>query len=64
MNFLVSIYKPPSQNSYYSLNSISDMLDSYSNHSEYKVIFGDFNMSPVKPEMNTFLNTENLTNLI
>ena len=46
------------------MNSISDMLDYYSNYYEYKVILGDFNMNPVKPEMNTFLNTENLTNLI
>ena len=28
------------------------------------VPFGDFNMNPVKPEMNTFWNKENLTNLI
>ena len=34
------------------------MLDCYSNYYEYKVILGDFNMNPVKPEMNTFLNTE------
>ena len=40
------------------------MLHDYSNHYECKVIFGDFNMNPAKPEMNTFLNTENLTNLI
>ena len=46
------------------MNSISDMLDYYSNYYEYKVILGDFNMNPVKPEMNTFLNTENVTNLI
>ena len=61
---ILSIYKPPSQNSHYFLNSISDMLDYYLNHYEYKVIFEDFDMNPVKPEMNTFLNTENLTNLI
>ena len=40
------------------------MLDYYSNHYEYKVILGDFNMNPVKPEMNTSLNTEDFTNLI
>ena len=60
----ISIYKPPSQNSQYFLNSIFDMLDYYSNHYKYKVIFGDFNTNPAKPEMNTFLNTENLTSLI
>ena len=26
------------------------MLDYYSNHYEYKVIFGDFNMNPAKPK--------------
>ena len=31
---------------------------------EYKVIFGDFNMNPVKSEMNTFLNTATRTKLI
>ena len=40
------------------------MLDYYSSHYEYKVIFGDFNLNPFLPVMNTFLNTENLTNLI
>ena len=27
-------------------------------------MFADFNMNRVKPEMGTFLNTENLTNLV
>ena len=54
---LLSIYKPLSLNSQYFLNSIPyfDMLDYYSNHHEYKVIFGDFNLNPVTPEMNTLL---------
>ena len=60
----ISIYRPPSQKSQCILNSISDMLDYYSSHYEYKVIFGDFNLNPVKPEMSTFLKAENLTNLI
>ena len=59
-----SIYKPPSQNSHYFLNSVSDMLNYYSNHYENKVIFGDFNMNTVKPEMNIFLSWDNITNLI
>ena len=40
------------------------MLDYYSNHYEYKVIYGDFDTNSVMPEMNKFLNTDNLTNLI
>ena len=31
---------------------------------EYKVILEDFNINPVKPQMKTFLKTENLTYLI
>ena len=60
----ISIYRPPSQKSQCILNSISDMLDYYSSHYEYKVIFGDFSLNPVKPEMSTFLKAEKLTNLI
>ena len=60
----ISSYKMPSQNSQYLLNYISDMLDCYSNHYEYKVIFADFNVNPVKLEINTFSNTENPTILI
>ena len=29
------------------------MLDYYSDHYEYKVISGDFNMNPIKPEMDS-----------
>ena len=60
----LSIYKLPSQNSQYFLNSISNMLDYYWNNYEYKIILRDFSMNPVKPEMKTFLNMENRTNLI
>ena len=44
----ISIYKQPSQNIQYFLNFISDMSHCYSNHYEYKVIFGDFNMNSAK----------------
>ena len=40
------------------------MLDYYLNHYKYKLKFRDFNMNPLKPEMSTFLNTENIANLI
>ena len=54
----------PTQNNQYFLIFISDMLDYYSNQYEYKVTFWDLNMNPAKPEMNSFLNMKNLTNLI
>ena len=40
------------------------MLDYHWNQYKYKVIFGYFNMNPVKSEMNIFLNKDSLTNLI
>ena len=46
----ISIYKSPSQNSQYFFDYISDMIY-YSNRYEYKEMFGDFNMKPVKPGM-------------
>ena len=49
---------------HYSCQWLPDMLDYYSNHYKYKLKFRDFNMNPLKPEMSTFLNTENITNLI
>ena len=52
----VGIYKPPSLNSQYFLDTLSDLLDFYSNHYDNKVILGDFNLKPTDPLMMTFLN--------
>ena len=51
----VGIYKPPSLNIQYFLNTLSDLLDFYSNHYDNKVILGDFNLYLV-----TFLNERDL----
>ena len=60
----VGIYKPPSLNSQYFLDNLSDLLDFYSNHYDNEVILGDFNLKPTDPLMMTFLNEHDLINLI
>ena len=60
----VGIYKPPSLNSQYFLDTLSDLLDFYSNHYDNKVILGDFNLKPTDPLIMTFLNEHDLINLI
>ena len=60
----VAIYKPPSLNSQYFLDTLSDLLDFYSNHYDNKVILGDFNLKPTDPLIMTFLNEHDLINLI
>ena len=61
---LIAIYKPPSLNSQFFLDTLSDLLDFYSNHYEKKVILRDFNLKPTDPLMMTFLNEHDLINLI
>ena len=60
----VGSYKPPSLNSQNFLDTLSDLLDFYSNHYDNKVILGDFNLKPTDPLMMTFSNEHNLINLI
>ena len=60
----VGIYKPPSLNSQYFLDTLSDLLDFYSNHYDNKVILGDFNLKPTDSLIMTFLNEHDLINLI
>ena len=60
----VAIYKPPSLNSQYFLDTLSDLLDFYSNHYDSKIILGDFNLKPTDPLIMSFLNEHDLINLI
>ena len=60
----VGTYKPPSLNSQCFFDTLSDLLDFYSNHYDNKVILGDFNLKPTDPLMMTFLNKHDLINLI
>ena len=43
---IVSIYRPPSLNSHYSCDKISDLLDLYSSKYDNKVVLGAFHFEP------------------
>ena len=60
----VSIYKPPSQSNQYSLDLLGDLLDFYSQNNDNKVILGDFNLEPSNPNIVSFMNNQNLFNLV
>ena len=60
----VGMYKLPSLNSQYFLDTLSDLLDYYYNQHENKVILGGFNLKPTHPLMMTFLNEHDLINLV
>ena len=60
----VSIYKPPSQSNQYFLDILGDLLDFYSQDNDNKVILGDFNLEPSNPSIASFMNNQNLFNLV
>ena len=60
----VSIYKPPSQSNQYFLDILGDLLDFYSQGYDEKVILGDFNLEPSNPSIVSFMNNQNLFNLV
>ena len=60
----VSIYKPPSQSNQYFLDILGDLLDFYSQDYDNKVILGDFNLEPSNPSIFSFMNNQNLFNLV
>ena len=58
----VGTYKPPSLATQYFLDTLSDLLDFYSNHYDDKAMLGDFKI-PTDPLMVTFLKEHDLINL-
>ena len=60
----ISVYKPPSLNNQYFCDSLSELLDFYSNIYDNKVVFGDFNLGISHPVMLLFMNNENFINLV
>ena len=59
-----SVYKPPSLNSQYSCDSLSELLDLYSSIYSNKPVFGDFNLQISHPVILSFMNNENFINLV
>ena len=62
--FFLCIYKPPSMNSQYFLDSLSDIIDYYSNVYDNHIVIGDFNLEPSQMYLETFMETHNYFNLI
>ena len=60
----VSIYKPLSQSNQYFLDLLGDLLDFYSQDYDNKVILGDFNLETSNPSIVSFMNNQNLFNLV
>ena len=60
----VSVCKPPSPNSRYFCDSLTELLDFYSSIYDSKVVFGDFNLDISHPVMLSFMNNENFINLV
>ena len=60
----VSAYKPPSLNSQYFCDSLSELLDFYASIYDNNFFFGDFNLEILHPVMLSFMNNENFINIV
>ena len=61
---MTSIYRPPSRNSEYFLNSLTKIIDYFANTYDNHLILGDFNLEPTDSALMEFLDSNSLTNLI
>ena len=61
---MISIYRPPSQNSEYFLNSLTKIIDYFANTYDDHLILSDFNLEPTDSALMEFLDSNSLTNLI
>ena len=62
--FFLCIYKPPSMKCQYFLDSLSDIIDCYSNVYDSHILIGDFNLEPSQMYLETFIETHNYFNLV
>ena len=61
---VISIYRPPSQDSEFFLNSLTIILDHFTKTYDNYLIMGDFNLEPHDKRLGYFLNSNNLNNLV
>ena len=61
---VISIYRPPSQNSEYFLNFHARMIGYFANICDNHLMLGDFNLQPTDSALMRFLDSNSLTNLI
>ena len=57
--FFLSIYKPPSQNCQYFLDSLHNIIDFYSGIYDNHIVLGDFNMDPSHTQLSAFMEHYN-----
>ena len=61
---VISVYRPPSQNSEYFLNELDKIIDYFSVSNDNHVIIGDFNLEPSAVLSKHFMNSNALFDLI
>ena len=61
---VMSIYRPPSQNSEYFLNSLTKIIYYFANTYDNHLMLGGFNLEPTDSALMGFLDNNSLTNLI
>ena len=61
---VISIYRPPSQNSEFFLNSLTSIIDHFTKLFDNYIIIGDFNLEPSDTTLKHFLDSNGLHNLI
>ena len=61
---MISIYRPPSQNSEYFLNNLTEVIHFFADTYDKYLIMGDLIIEQSDPSLKTFLNSNNLYNLI
>ena len=61
---VISIYRSPSQNNEYFLNSLTKIIDYFANVYDNHLILGDFKLEPTDSALMGFLYSNSLTNLI
>ena len=61
---VISIYRPPSQNSEFFLNFLTSIIDHFTKLFDNYIIIGDFNLEPSNTTVKHFLDSNRLHNLI
>ena len=61
---VISIYRRPSQDSGFFIHSLTEIIDHFATKYDNHLIMGDFNMEPNNCMFKSFLDSNNLTNLI
>ena len=61
---VISVYRVPTQDREYFLNSLTKLIDLFCNKYDNYLIMGDFNMEPTESALSNFLSSNNLSNLM